>query len=167
MHVVTESEAGLEELLLRNDVKLVEPHRLEPCPVVLGMPIGASPQGIIYQHETSPDADQSPLVASFLTGYFFLAEGEDFAYVDQAYPDFIWESPTGTSSAQIQISFYVVNYPGDTPIVYGPYTVTQATQYISLRFRVRQMAIFVQSSDTGSFWRQGHIRFRYSLSGRR
>ena len=134
---------------------------------VLGMPIGASPQGIIYQHETSPDADQSPLVASFLTGYFFLAEGEDFAYVDQAYPDFIWESPTGTSSAQIQISFYVVNYPGDTPIVYGPYTVTQATQYISLRFRVRQMAIFVQSSDTGSFWRQGHIRFRYSLSGRR
>jgi hypothetical protein len=34
--VSTESEAGLEELLLRKDVKFVETHRLGPCPVMLG-----------------------------------------------------------------------------------------------------------------------------------
>ena len=35
-HVVTESEACFDELLLRNDVKFVEPHGLEPSPIVLG-----------------------------------------------------------------------------------------------------------------------------------
>lgn len=134
---------------------------------VLGNPIGASPSGIVYQHEESPDADGQPLVASFTTGYFYLSEGEDFAFVDQIYPDFRWESFTGTTSAQIQMSFHVVNYPGDTPTVYGPYTVTQATKFISVRFRGRQVAIFVQSSDIGSFWRLGLVRFRYSASGRR
>ena len=34
--VSAESEAGLEELLLRNDVEFVETHRLEPCPLMLG-----------------------------------------------------------------------------------------------------------------------------------
>jgi hypothetical protein len=34
--VSTESEAGLEKLLLRKDVKFVESHRLEPCPVMFG-----------------------------------------------------------------------------------------------------------------------------------
>ena len=34
--VCTESEAGLEELLLRQDVKFVQTHRLELCPLMLG-----------------------------------------------------------------------------------------------------------------------------------
>jgi hypothetical protein len=34
--VSTESEAGLDEFLLRKDVKFVETHRLGPCPVMLG-----------------------------------------------------------------------------------------------------------------------------------
>lgn len=134
---------------------------------VLGNPIGASSSGIVYQHEESPDADGQPLVSSFLSGYFYLSEGEDFVFVDQVYPDFKFETFTGTVSAQIQISFYVVNYPGDTPRVYGPYTFTQATQFISVRFRARQVAIFVQSNDIGSWWRLGLVRFRYSAAGRR
>lgn len=134
---------------------------------VLGPPIGAIPTGVVYLHETGPDAAGQPLVSSFVTGYTYLTEGEDYVYVDQAIPDFIWETQTGTTSAQIQITFLTVNYPGDTPIAYGPYTVTQATEYIQLRFRARQVAIQVQSSDLGSFWRSGKIRFRYAPSGRR
>jgi len=134
---------------------------------VLGMPIATSSVGVVFQHETTPDADGSALVSSFTTGFFYIAEGEDFAFVDQIYPDFKYDTFTGTVSAQIAISFLVVNFPGDAPTVYGPYTVTQSTQFISTRIRGRQMAILVQSSDLGSFWRLGHVRYRYSVVGRR
>lgn len=134
---------------------------------ILGPPIGANPGGVIYQHETGNDADGSPLNASFTTGYFYLAQGEEFAVVDQIIPDMKWGLYGGSQSAQVQMTFNVVNYPGDTPTAYGPYTVTQATQYISVRFRGRQMSITVQSSDLGSFWRLGKVRYRYAPSGRR
>lgn len=135
--------------------------------MVFGMPIAASPSGFIYQQETTPDADGSPLTASFTTGEFYLEEGEEFVFVDQVIPDFKWTVYPGGTSASIQISFNVTNFPGDTPIVYGPYTVTSATEYISVRFRGRLMSITVLSSDLGSFWRLGSIKYRYSRTGRR
>ena len=134
---------------------------------VLGMPIGASSNGIIYQHETTPDADGSPLVASFLTGWFYLDEAEDFTFIDQIYPDFKFEYGSVTNSAQIQMTFNVANYPWDTPTVYGPYTVTQATEFLSVRMRGRLISIQIQSSDIGSVWRLGSIKMRWSKSGRR
>lgn len=134
---------------------------------VLGMPIGATPNGTIYQHEVSPDADGGPVLATFTTGYFYLAEGEEFCFVDQLIPDFRWSIFPGGASAQIQLTFNVVNYPGDTPTVFGPYTVTQATEYISLRFRGRLMSITAASADIGSFWRLGSCKYRYAPSGRR
>jgi hypothetical protein len=134
---------------------------------VLGMPVAASPTGVIYQHETTPDADGAPLVASFTTGFFYLEEGENFTFVDQIIPDFKWSTFVGGGSAQIQLTFNVVNFPGDTPTSYGPYTVTHATEYITTRFRGRLMSITVQSSDIGSFWRIGSVKFRYRVSGRR
>jgi hypothetical protein len=122
---------------------------------------------IIYQHETTNDADGQPLAWSFTTGYFYIAEGEEFAFVDQIYPDFKFGSYGASPNAQVQLSFNVVNYPSDTPTVYGPYTATSATQVIATRFRGRQMSITVQGSDLGSFTRLGKVRYRYSLDGRR
>ena len=134
---------------------------------ILGPPLGATPTGVIYQHETSPNADQQPLLASFVTGYFFLSEGEDFVIVDQIIPDFIFGTFGGAQSANIQMTFNVVNFPGDTPTSYGPYIVTNTTEYISVRFRARQMSITVASSDLNSTWRIGRCRFRFATSGRR
>lgn len=134
---------------------------------VLGNPVGANPTGVIYQHEQGNDNDNNPMSVSMLSGYFYIAEGEEFAFVDQIYPDFKFGTYSGSQSAQINISFYVVNYPGDTPTVYGPYPVTSSTQYIATRMRGRQMAIFIQSNDLGSFWRIGKLRYRYAPSGRR
>jgi hypothetical protein len=135
---------------------------------ILGNPIGAVAGGTIYQHETSNDAAGQPMAVSFTTGYFFLSEGEDFAFIDQILPDFKWGFFGAAQTANIQLSFLVVNYPGDSPTVYGPYTVTQSSpEWLSVRFRGRQMAIQVASSDAGSFWRLGRIRYRYAPSGRR
>lgn len=134
---------------------------------VLGHPIGASSDGVIYQHETGNDAAGGPLPASFTTGYFYLSEGEDFVFVDQVFPDMVWGDYPAPKTAQIQITFLVVDFAGGAPRTYGPYTVIQGTPYISVRFRGRQVAIQVQSSDLGSFWRLGKIRFRFAISGRR
>lgn len=134
---------------------------------VLGPPIGTTPNGIIYQHETSNDADNGPLAASFTTGYFYIAEGEDFAFVDQVLPDFKYGQFSSTGGAQIQMSFNLINYTGDTPTTFGPYTVTNTTEYITTRMRGRQMSITISSSDVGSFWRIGKCRYRYAPSGRR
>ena len=134
---------------------------------VLGPPIGALPSGIIVQHETSQDAAGQPLVSSFTTGLFALAEGEEFAFVDQIFPDFKWGLSGGAQTAQVQLTFNVTNYSGDPTTPYGPYTVTQATEYVSVRFRGRYMSITVSSSDLGSFWRLGRVKYRYAPSGRR
>lgn len=134
---------------------------------VLGMPIGADPQGFIYQHETTNDADGQPLPSSFTTGNFFIAEGEDFAFVDQVTPDFKWGTFAGSPSALVQLTFNVVDWPGDTPRTYGPYTVTSTTKYLTVRFRGRLMSITVASQNLGGFYRLGSCKYRYAASGRR
>lgn len=134
---------------------------------VLGPPIGASPTGIIYQHETGNDADGNALNASFTTGYFYISEGEDFAFIDQIIPDFKWGLFGGSQNAQVQLTMNVINYPGDAPIAYGPYLFTQSTEYQSVRIRGRQGSFTIQSNDIGSFWRLGKVRYRYQAAGRR
>lgn len=133
---------------------------------ILGNPIAGTQNGIIYQHEMTNDADGQPITSTFTTGYFVIAEGEEFAFVDMIIPDFKWTTYGGTSSAQVQMTFNVTNYPGDTPVSYGPYIVNSTTEFISVRFRGRQMSITVTTSDLGSFYRLGRVRYRYAPSGR-
>ena len=95
-----------------------------------------------------------------------IGDGEDFAYVDQIIPDFKFGPYGGNPSAQIQLTFNLINYPGDTPISYGPYTFMATTQYIPVGLRGRQMSITVQSSDVGSWWRLGRVRYRWRPDGR-
>ena len=133
---------------------------------VLGAPIGASPDGMIYQHETSPNADGQPMNSYFQTGYFVLSDADVLTYIDQFWPDAKWGYYGGTQSANILLTFYVLNYPGDTPQIYGPYTVTQATEYISPRFRGRLVSIRIESNDINSFWRMGAMRYRFAPDGK-
>lgn len=135
---------------------------------VLGPPIGSDPASLyLYQHETSNDADGVAMVSNFQTGYFALAEGDFKIFVDWVWPDFKFGQFDQAQSAAVQISFLVVDYPSDTPTVYGPYTVTQATEYFYTRFRGRLVAIKIGSSDLGSFWRIGLVRYRFSQDGKR
>ena len=134
---------------------------------VLGTPIGATPSGIIYQHEQGQDAAGNPITASFTTGYWRVAEGEEYAFVDQIIPDMRWGLLGGDQTASLQVTFYSQNFPSDTPRTYGPYTINASTQQIYTRIRGRQMALKVESSDLGSFWRLGKMAYRVSLDGRR
>jgi len=150
---------------------------------VLGPPIGADPNDLyIYQHETSPNAalNGQPVAmsSSLQTGYFAIADGDQKAYIDQMWPDMKWNyygastTPFYSSfippnqSATVNVTFYVTDFPGQQPTQFGPYAVTQATQYISPRFRGRLVSIAISSGDLGSFWRLGAMRYRVSPDGK-
>lgn len=134
---------------------------------VLGPPIGADPNtNYIYQHETSPNADGQPLLASFQTGYFATSEADIKTFVDQVWPDMKWGYYGGSQNATIKLTFYVADYPGQTPVTYGPYPLTKQTQFISPRFRGRLISIGVSSDDIDSFWRIGNVRYRWQMDGK-
>lgn len=132
---------------------------------VLGAPIGVDTTGTIYQHETG-NAISGVGLPSFQTGWWALSEGNDFATVQFVIPDFIWGTQSGPKDAQVNMTFFTTNFPGDTPIQYGPFLVTQATEYINLRARGRLMSVLIQAANA-EFFRIGKIRYRYSVSGRR
>ena len=134
---------------------------------VLGPPIGADPSSrYIYQHETSENADGQPMLSSFQTGYFAMSEADVKIFVDQVWPDMKWGYYGGTQNATVNLTFYVADYAGQTPIAYGPYPLTQSTTFISPRFRGRLMSIGLGSSDIDSFWRIGNIRYRLQPDGK-
>jgi hypothetical protein len=133
---------------------------------ILGNPIAATSNGIIYQHEMTNDADGQPILWSYTTGYFYIGDGQQFSFVDRIIPDFIYGTYAAPKTAQIQLSFNVLNYPGDTPVVYGPYTVSSTTEYISVNFRGRQISITISGSDLGSFNRLGKVRYQWKPAGR-
>jgi len=134
---------------------------------VLGQAIGATPQGIIYQHETSNDADGQPMNPWFQTGWFVIAEGQAFSFVDWFFPDMKWGFFNGAQTGQVLVTIYATDYPNGTVRTYGPYTMTEATAYVNTRLRGRQISLRFESNDLGSFWRLGQMRYRMAADGRR
>jgi hypothetical protein len=134
---------------------------------VLGPPIGADPTTLLLQqHETSNDADGVAMQPFFQTGYYAVNEGDQKTFIDWIWPDLKWGQLSQAQTAAIQITFLTADYPGQTPQVFGPYTVTQATQYFYTRLRARLLAVKISSSDLGSFWRIGNIRYRFAPDGK-
>lgn len=134
---------------------------------VLGQPVAATPQGAIYQHEMGFDADGQPMSPWFETGWFVIAEGQTFGFVDWLFPDLKWGFFNGSQSASVQVTISATDYPNGTVRAYGPFTLTTAKTYINTRLRGRQIKLRFASNDLGSFWRLGLMRFRMAGDGRR
>lgn len=133
---------------------------------VFGSPIGAGPSNYIYQHETSNDADGQMMSSYFRTGLFTLSEGEYKTFIDQIWPDMKWGKSGDPKIASLQITFYSYDFPEDTPIKYGPFPMLRTTQYITPRIRGRLVSVEIESTDIGSFWRLGNIRYRGQQDGK-
>mgnify|MGYP001567602335 FL=1 len=135
---------------------------------VLGQPIGATPAGVIFQHETSPDADGGPLLASFQTGWFAISEGRDFMFLDWFKPDMKWRYFNGSAtSASVQVTIETAAYPNSSVTTFGPFTMNETKEFINCRLRGSLVRLTFSSSDVGTFWRLGNMRFRMNPDGRR
>lgn len=132
-----------------------------------GPPIACTQDGVVYVHETGNDADVQPIASGFTTGYFYLDEGRSFVFIDEIIPDFKLGKYGQSQDADIQITVSGIDDVNDTPVQYGPFIWNASSKKISTRIRARQVSLTVQSEDSGSFWRLGQVRFRYTLDGRR
>lgn len=70
------------------------------------------------------------------------------------------------NASRVSMTFYLADYPGDTPTVYGPYFMNSSTRYLSVRMRGRLMQIGVSSDDSNSWWRIGNMRYRFAPDGK-
>lgn len=138
---------------------------------VLGTPIAADPTGLIFQHEQGYDGDGAALNPFFVTGYWVIGEAEEFAFVDQFIPDFVYGTyDQNTSPADRvvpKITIYTVDYPNGRITTYGPYDLDNTVDQIAVRVRGRQMSVKVETAQAGNFWRIGRIRYRFAADGRR
>ena len=136
---------------------------------VLGSPLAGTYVGGTYyvvQHEMTNDANGVAMTPSFQTGYFMLSDGEEKVFIDYMIPDFKYQFYGTSTGASVQVTLYSVNFPGDTPTQYGPYTVTNTSTSINLRARGRYFAMKFSSSDLGTWWRIGGVKFRFAQDGR-
>ena len=106
------------------------------------------------------------MLSSFQTGYFALNEADLKMFIDEVWPDMKWGYYGGTQSATVSLTFYATDYPGTTPVTYGPFTLNQSTTFVSPRMRGRLVSIALSSSDSGTFWRIGNMRYRSQPDGR-
>lgn len=136
---------------------------------VLGAPIGADPNRLlIYQHETSNDADGAPLVSSFATGDFALAEGDQMTFLDEFWPDARYGDYNQPQNATLQITLRFRDFANDAYRLYGPYTASTlpTARWFNPRARGRLCSLQVLSNDVGTFWRMGRFRYRGQPAGR-
>lgn len=130
---------------------------------VYGNPMGVDGSALIQQHEVGNDADGQSIISTATSGWFKLNDGQLFIFIERMIPDFLL-----TGNATVNITVYSADYPNDTPDVYGPYSVTNATEYIIIRCRSRFARIQISSTaDLGSFWRLGEMLYMATPSGRR
>jgi hypothetical protein len=141
---------------------------------VLGQPIASGTDNFLYQHEMGNSAAGMPMNSYFTTGYFSMSEGDQQVFVDQIWPDMKWNTYSNSAqNAVVYLTINSVNYPGDTPISYGPYPITQQTEYLSVRVRGRLFSFTIGSTDVNGtviggeqFWRLGKIRYRLAPDGK-
>jgi len=136
---------------------------------VLGPPIGAGSDNYLYQHEVGNDAyvgnQATAMLSNAATGYYVIAEGDNLVFIDQVWPDMKWGSYSGNPNATVNLTFSFAAYPGDTPQTIT-YQMTQQTQYLTPRVRARLVQMELSSTDVGTFWRLGGIRFRIQPDGK-
>ena len=145
---------------------------------VLGPPIGAGilPGGTgnyLIQHETSTDGTTAdgtayPLDSFFETGYFALSEADVKMFIDPVWPDMKWGYYGGSQGANVKLTFFATDYAGTAPTQYGPFTLTEATTFVTPRLRGRLVAIKIEGDPTqvGAFWRLGNMRYRIQQDGK-
>lgn len=134
---------------------------------VIGAPIGADYAGLVQQFETAIDWDGAPFNSSFLSGWFYLAEGEVDIFVERIMPDF-----TINVGGEIELSVLFAdeipqsdtNYPVRT---YGPYQVNAATPFIIVRGSGRVARVKIECTAPNTTWRYGKPIARVSVDGHR
>lgn len=126
-------------------------------------PTGADPNGLLQQHEQGFDANGAAMQWSWQTGFFSMAESEEFSFSDFLIPDFV---TVGTPS--FIPNLITTDYPnGPTTQIVTQMVNTGQTYFITYGARGRFMSVGFSGppSDLGTFNRLGAIKVRAAPDG--
>jgi len=118
----------------------------------------------MYSHESTVDADGSPMVSYIQSSDFDLDDGDKFILSRRLIPDVTFDGSTA-ATPEVKFSLRPRNFPGgpvnsdsfDTQRVIQT-SVGQYTDQVFIRARARQMAIKIQSENLGVQWQLGAPR---------
>lgn len=132
---------------------------------VFGMPLGADLNFRVQQHERGFDDDGQPMRGVFAeTGYSEIGDGTQILMVDQCQPDFKWFGINGA----VNMTLRGKGYAGSKINSYGPFPMTDTTQFFNPRARARYMAIRYDWLERKGFSaRVGGTNMRVKPAGRR
>lgn len=135
---------------------------------IWGTPIGAAPDGFLYQHEVGTDADGVAMNSYAESGWMSLDEGEHFVFIERLFPNFLFRGTDATIQITIKMKEFSSDESADNPVTtLGPFSVTSMTNYAIVRGRNRFASIRYESNDLGSFWRQGNTAMNAWADGKR
>jgi hypothetical protein len=133
-----------------------------------GNAMGVDAAGLVQQHEVGVDADGQAMAPSAQTHYFDAQQGDQFIFVDMLLPDAVC-----SVGATMALTVLSEDYASGTTKTDGPYLVQPnpstsspgPSAFVTCNSRGRQVALQVGSSDLGSSWRMGALRYRYRPDG--
>lgn len=133
---------------------------------VFGYPMAGTSTGIIYQHEDGNDGDGAPIAAYVETSDVMISEGDNCMFVDQVRPDMKYHQVASPTSASLAITITAQNDLTGEVMSSGALPYSQASTYLTTRVRGHRLRARIASSDSGSWWRCGLMRYRGAPNGR-
>lgn len=114
---------------------------------IFDYPIRIDASGLFYDHERGTTANGATLASFVLTHPLQFASARQHMEIDAFWPDL--EETSGT----VGITFYGRDFPGDSPVTYGPFAATPNTEKLDLTIdgRLIQMRI----AGTTGYWEMG------------
>ena len=142
------------------------------------LPIAASPDHYLYEHESGFDdgstAPATALLAHIESSQIDLGDGDQFAFLSRIIPDITFRDSTTTNPA-VTFTLGVRNFPGgkylhtDANSVdkTSSVPVEQFTKEIRTRLRGRSFNLKIENTGTETAWRLGTPRVEVRPDGRR
>ena len=132
---------------------------------IFGMPLGADLNHRVQQHERGFDDDDQPMRDVYLeTGFSAIGDATYIPSVDQCQPDLKWFGKNGG----VTLGFRTLSYASSRPISYGPFSMTETTQFFNPRLRGRYIsARFDWVARKGFSARIGATKMQTKRAGRR
>ena len=106
-------------------------------------------------------ADGEPISSFIESAYFDIDDGDELMFMDRVIPDF------EINDGNITMDITTQEFPVNSEIIKGPFSITKSTQKIDFRARGRQAKVKVSSNSGGTSWRYGSVRMAMQPDGRR
>ena len=142
------------------------------------LPIAASPDHYLYEHESGFDdgstAPATALLAHIESSQIDLGDGDQFAFLSRIIPDITFRDSTTTNPA-VTFTLGVRNFPGGNYLhtdansvdKTSSVPVEQFTKEIRTRLRGRSFNLKIENTETETAWRLGTPRVEVRPDGRR